>query len=122
MTGSDVAVWIIFFNNTPGTLNDADGGSVLSKMPNTNYKDLFSSFAGVVDTQGYTVNTQDGSVIAVLECASPMASLGLVKSIRTSMDSILQYETTLGNNVVHDSAFDQVYQGSKAVQLLWGKK
>lgn len=114
LTGASVIVYFGFFNTTNTTIVDSEGNSVLPGFPILSKKDLFLSYSGFVDTQGYTVNDQDGTVTAVIECASPMASLGLIKSIRTSMDSLRQYDAL-------DTAFDQVYAGAKSVNYVWGK-
>jgi len=43
-----------------------------------------------------------------------MSGLGIVKAFYTSKDSMKQIDAT-------DTSFDQVYQGSRVIDLLWGK-
>jgi hypothetical protein len=50
----------------------------------------------------------------VIECSSPMADLDLKRTLITSKDAMRGLSPT-------DSSFDQVYEGSKGIDLLWGK-
>lgn len=109
LTGSKVTVYVGFFNKTTSVL-----GGALPGDPLLDLDDLVVGYSGVVDTQGYTVDPNNGSVTAVIECSSPMASLGLIKSFYTSQDSLKQVSDI-------DTAFDQVYTGSRQVSHLWGK-
>ena len=109
LTGSAVTVYIGFFNTTAGILGGAGPGD-----PLLDKADLPIIYSGVVDTQGYAVDPDNGAVTAVIECSSPMASLGMVRSLYTSKDSLKQRHAT-------DTAFDQVYVGSRQLAYLWGK-
>jgi hypothetical protein len=109
LTGSSVTIWIGFYNTSSGTL-----GSALPGDPLIDANDLTIIYSGVVDTQGYVVDPQNGTVTAVVECSSPMASLGMVRPMYTSKDSLLQ-------RAKGDTAFDQVYAGSGQISYLWGK-
>lgn len=105
--GGSATVRMGFYNTSSGVLNGVAVG-----LPLTDPNDLITVYKGVIDSNGYLV--EDNDVSAILECSSPMASLGLVKSFTTSQDSMKQVAT-------NDTAFDQVYIGSKEVSLLWGK-
>lgn len=107
--GTPITVYIGFYNTSDATI-----GTILPSMPFTDISDLIIAYKGFVDTHGHTTDV-DGEVTAVLECSSPMASLDLTKPFYTSRDSMRQLEPT-------DSSFDDVYTGSKAINLLWGKK
>jgi len=109
LTGSLMTIRVGFYNTTSNQLGGADPG-----MPLLNPEDIFISYEGVVDTQGYTVTAAEGRVTAVIECSSPVASLGLVKAFHTSRDNLRQINPA-------DNSFDQVYVGSSQVSQLWGK-
>jgi hypothetical protein len=113
ITGSQVTFYTGFFNTIPNTtLNGANYGEPLINM-----EDILVGFQGIVDTQGYTVDPTNGTVIAVIECSSPMASLGMTKSLYTSSDSSAQ-RLPIGTT---DTAYNMVYAGSLPVAMLWGK-
>lgn len=108
LTGSDLTVWIGFYNTTENVLSGTEPGH-----PILNLADLNIAYKGTVDTQGYNINIDDG-IVATIECSSPMSGLGVIRAFYTSKD----YMRQLKNN---DSSFDQVYQGSRVIDLLWGK-
>jgi hypothetical protein len=107
MVGTHITVWIGFINTTDTTL-----GGIAPGKPITNVEDIVLAYRGVVDTHGYNI-TEDQCTLA-LECSSPMADLGLVKTFYTSRDAVRQ-------RGYMDTAFDQVYSGSKGLDLLWGR-
>jgi hypothetical protein len=107
--GTPVTVYIGFYNTSNSVI---DG--VLPGSPFTNLDDLVIAYKGFIDSHGYAADTE-GQVTAVLECTSPMSSLDLTKPFYTSRDSMRQIN-------VSDTSFDDVYSGSKAINLLWGKK
>jgi hypothetical protein len=107
--GTPVTVFVGFYNTT-----DAILGGALPSMPLANYEDLVIAYKGAIDSHGHATDTE-GQVTAVIECTSPMASLDLVKPFYTSKDAMAQLNPT-------DIAFDQVYVGSKGLNLVWGKK
>lgn len=108
LTGALATVYMGFINTTDANIGDADPGYPLLKI-----EDLVVAYSGFVDTQGHTT-TGDGEVTAVIECSSPMADLDLNRSTLTSRDAMHQKHAT-------DTSFDDVYTGSKVVDLLWGK-
>jgi len=89
-------------------------GGVESGQPLLAFSDLIKAFTGVIDSATYAIDPIEGTVLMTMECASPMASLGVTKSYLTSKDALLQIDPT-------DTAYDQVFVGSKAISLLWGK-
>lgn len=108
-TGVKATVYAGFYNTI------ADGFAGVSKgAPILTEADMVIAYKGIVDTQGYTVDPDNGSVVAVIECASPVASLGLVKSFYSSKESM-----RLRNR--NDSSFDEVHVGSEEAAILWGK-
>lgn len=109
IVGTPVTVFIGFYNNSATTIS-----GVLPGQPFTSYADLIVAYKGFIDSHGYTTDVE-GAITAVLECSSPMASLDLTKPLYTSRDAMRQINTA-------DSSFDDVYTGSKAINLLWGKK
>jgi hypothetical protein len=107
LTGSNVTVYVGFINTTSAPLGGAQPGH-----PLLNAEDLLIAYAGVVDTQGYTIDAQEGTVVALIECSSPVAALGLSRTFRTSQEDMKRFSGT-------DTAFNQVFvDGSK---LPWGK-
>lgn len=112
LSGAKVTVWAAF-RNTTGAPMSATGGLVAADDLLLN--DLLIAYQGIVDTQGYTINPANGTVIAVIECASPLAGLSVVKSLYNSKASMNERNRA-------DTAFDQVHEGSSKLALLWGKK
>jgi len=110
LTGSAVSVWVGFYNTSGGTLGSYAAGDLMD-----DFADLIPAYIGIVDTQGYTIEPDEGKVMALIECSSPMASLGLVKPWLTSRDAQRQRNT-------NDSSFDQVYKRTGHLSLLWGKE
>ena len=107
LTGSKVTIYVGFINTTDAPLGGAQPGK-----PLLNEEDLLVAYAGVVDTQGYTIDPQEGTVVALVECSSPVAALGLSRIFRTSQEGMKRFSAT-------DTAFNQVFvDGSK---LPWGK-
>jgi len=56
-----------------------------------------------------------GDVILQIDCASPMGNLDLVKAFHTNKTFMQQKINA------KDTCFDQIYEGSGAVRLRWGK-
>ena len=105
--GMMVTVYAVFYNTLGVTV-----GSVVPGQPLLN--DVVIAYKGRVDSQGYTINPDDGKVLAVLDCASPMAALGLIRSFYTSKDSMKLKAPS-------DTSFDEVYIGTKEAAILWGR-
>jgi len=109
LTGSKVTVYLCFFNDTNAPINGVQPGDIFSDPD-----DIVIVYSGTIDTQGYTINASEGTVIASIDCASPMASLDLNKEFLTSKDSMQRLNP-------NDTAFDQVISNSARATLLWGK-
>jgi hypothetical protein len=110
LTGSKVTIYVCFFNVLDIIVDGIDPGE-----PFTDPEDLIIAYHGTVDTQGYTIDPDEGVITAVIECASPMAALDLSKPFFTSRDSLKQVNPI-------DTAFDQVTSNIARATLLWGKK
>ena len=110
LVGANVTVYLGFYNTTDEVLGDALPGQPLLNIANT-----IIVYRGNIDTTSYNINPEEGSVVATMECASPMACLGLTRSFYTSKEAM-----KLINPL--DTSFDQVYVGSKGINLVWGKK
>lgn len=108
LTGKKVVSRIGFLNNTGATLN-----GVLHGQPCLNPNDFITIYKGVIEFA--TMNISDEEVLMTLECSSPMANLGLVNSHFSSQDYLRQRAPS-------DTSFDQVYVGSRSVNILWGKR
>lgn len=112
LTGAKVTVWAAFINTTGVPLSATGGvfndGEIL-------VNDLLIAYRGIVDTQGYTINPSNGTIVAVVECASPMAGLSVVKSLYNSDASLKERNPA-------DTAFVQINENASKVALLWGKK
>ena len=109
IAGAAVKVYLCLMNTTGATLGGYAPDAYL-----TDLTDLIVVYAGMVDTQGYSINPDDGTVIAVLECSSPMAELGMTRPLYTSKEYLRAKVST-------DSAFDEVNVGDEGVNMVWGK-
>jgi hypothetical protein len=109
LTGAKIEVRVGFYNTLDYTL-----GSTPPGKPFLNSTDTVIAYGGVVDTHGYTIDPEGGNIIVVVECSSPMASLGLVRSFYTSRESMKQINSA-------DTAFDQVSVNQSKTTYLWGK-
>jgi hypothetical protein len=109
ITGKKVTVYACFVNTTGTVVNGKLPGELL-----TSTLDTLLAYEGVVDKPGYTVSPNNGSIVAVLECSSPVANLGMSKGFYTSKESM---------NRLHplDTAFDEVAMDSEASAFVWGR-
>jgi hypothetical protein len=105
--GADITVYVGFINTTEGDL-----GGALPSQPMTAAEDLVIAYKGVLDSHGY--NITDEEITVAIEGSSPMADLSLVRTLVTSKDFSKQIDPD-------DTAFEQVYTGSRVVNLLWGR-
>lgn len=110
LTSTKITVTLCF-ENTTGSYLDIYAPGALMTQPT----DLVIAYKGTVDTHGYTIDPNEGTVLAAIECASPMASLGLSRPFYTSKEAMKQVNA-------NDTAFDQVYVGSKRIGYAWGKR
>lgn len=87
----------------------------VSGLPFSSIADTFVVYKGKVDSVGYTVNTSEfGEANIQIIGVSPMLSLEMKKGLFLSRDYIRQQN-------INDSCCDQIYEGSTAVVLKWGK-
>ena len=85
------------------------------KMPLTNIEDTYLMYAGRVDGTAYRVNTNTiGEAVLKIKCSSPMANLDHKKGLYLSRDATR-------NRNPNDTCCDDIYFGSRTVQLKWGK-
>lgn len=105
VAGRKVSVWIGFIN----TLDIAVGG----KAPGEVLDDYILVYSGYIDST--IMAMQDDTHTVTFECASPMAGLDVDKLHFTSVAYLKDIDKT-------DTSFDQVYDGSRSITLLWGKK
>lgn len=106
--GSALTVYVAFINNTEFELGGAQPGEPLLERA-----DIIKAYEGLIDSHGYNVS-EDGEVTVTLEASSPMADLDLKRGFYTTKDDIKRFNQA-------DTAFDQVYEGSKQIDLIWGK-
>ena len=109
LTGAYVVVRIGFLNTTQSPVDGYLVGEPILSVDKT-----VIVYSGTVDTQGYSITPQEGTVIAVIENSSPMAALDLSRPFYTSREFLRKLSPD-------DSAFDQVYLGSQAISLRWGR-
>jgi hypothetical protein len=107
--GAPVSVWVGFFNTTNSVLGGANPGA-----PLLSFSDMIVAYSGTVDTPGYAIDPENGTVFASLECSSPMASLGMNRSFYTTKEEMAQRNLS-------DTCFDQVSVNAQKVTYLWGK-
>ena len=110
LTSTRVTVSMCFINTTDYQLGLYAPGEFMNSPD-----DIVIAYRGTVDTHGYAIDPNEGTVMAALECASPMAALGLSRPFYTSKEEMRQIST-------NDTAFDQVYIGSKRIGYAWGKR
>jgi hypothetical protein len=110
ITNTRVVVSMCFVNTLEHTLAGYPPGVYM-----TNSEDIVIAYAGRVDTHGYTIDPEEGEIFAVIEGASPMASLAMTRSFMTSRDHMRKVRAD-------DTAFDQTFVGAKRVGFVWGKK
>ena len=115
LVDSGMTLGAFYEDNLVGADVEAYVGFVdyVTKQPELN--DLFLAYKGKVESFGYKIDSDEqGEVTSQIICSNPMMDLDAVRPFYTSKDFLRQIN-------VNDSAFDQVYQGSGIVNLLWGK-
>lgn len=79
-------------------------------------EDSFIVYKGMVDGVSYEIDTKElGEVRVTITGSSPIANLDQKRSIYLSRDSIRKRNSA-------DSCCDQIYQGSGALVLKWGRR
>lgn len=107
--GARVRVYMVAINPFSYSVGGADPGQPLLAT-----EDLTLGFEGTLDTKEYAINPMEQIAIFTIECSTPMTSLGLIKSLLTSKDSVSQFDPS-------DTCYDASYEGSPSTNLLWGK-
>jgi hypothetical protein len=110
MVGQPVVVRMVFVNTTDGVLSGVNPG-----FPLLDPDDTIITHTGAVDSQNYSADFDSGEVTATIEASSPMAALSMVNSFYTSKNHLQQ-------RAPGDTSFNQMYEGSPGVRLMWGKK
>ena len=105
--GTLCTVYIGFINTTGTSYSAAPEGYPMCELAN-----LIVSYKGIVDTYGYTVDT-DGNFISTFECSSPMAALDVVRPQFTSA-SVARARNA------NDACYDKVHEYSAPVTIHWG--
>jgi hypothetical protein len=109
LTGASVKVYACFNNVFSYTF-----GGVSSGQPLWDPNDLVLAYSGRVDSKGYAIDPDSGTIIATIEGSSPLAALAMSKGFYTSKEHLKNYSTV-------DTAFDQVSVSSSKVVYKWGK-
>jgi hypothetical protein len=108
--GKPISIYLGFFNTTDSTLGGAAPGE-----PLLDPDDVLIAYKGTVDNQAYSIDMENQEASLVIEGASPMTALGLIRTIVTSKDNLRQFNSS-------DNSYDQIFKGSKGIDLLWGKR
>ena len=82
--------------------------------PLLDLEDITLGFDGIIDSKDYTINPLENVNALNIECSTPMASLAMSRPYLTSRDAVRNINAA-------DTAYDEVYNGSAGVTLLWGK-
>jgi hypothetical protein len=90
-------------------------GTVSPGFPLNTYADTVIVYSGISDTPAYSIDLAGGEAIMTLECSSPMGALAVSRALYTTDDNLRQ-------RFPNDNSFDQIFIGSKGVDVLWGKK
>jgi hypothetical protein len=87
-----------------------------TNAPLTNINDTILSYAGKVGNTLYSKNTNPyGEILFEVRGNSPMANFEMVRTFHTTRDFLSKLNPS-------DKAFEQVYDGSGAVRMRWGRK
>ena len=105
LVGTNMSILAGFVNMTETT--------IYGTPPGEDFGEYFKLYEGYVDTADYSVSSED--VVLSITGSSPMGPLDLTRSLITSKNWIQrQYNGETG--------YDQVFEGSKEINLNWGKK
>jgi len=112
---SEVEIRVGFINSLDYNIIDSTGASIPPGQPLTDIKDTMVIYLGVIDSSGYQISTkEEGEVIGIITCSSPMYNLDLKRYLKLNRDNIRQ-------KYPEDSCCDYVLTGSESVRLQWGK-
>jgi len=79
--------------------------------PNLEAENMITAYQGYIDETSFSSDFEESTVN--ISCASPMADLGLTKTLFTSEDGMNQYNT-------EDTSFDRVIENNES-KFKWGK-
>jgi hypothetical protein len=82
------------------------------KTPNTDPENFIISYEGWIDGTSFTSDFEESTIN--IDCSSPMADLGLIKTMITSSDGMDQFNT-------NDTSFDNVIANNET-KFKWGKE
>lgn len=87
----------------------------LTNLPETNIENTLLIYGGTIDGTSYNTDVRIiGENLLSITCSSPMADLDMKKRIFLSKDFIR-------NRNPDDACCDQIYEGSGAIRLKWGR-
>lgn len=92
-------------------------GDIETGLPYTNADDFLILFSGIIDTCTIESDPQEGTLDAIVELSSPVASLDKRNTFYSSKRAYLDRIA----NPENDTSFDYVHQGSGQSLLKWGK-
>jgi len=98
IAGKAAELSVGFFNN--------DGS------PNTDPENFIISYKGWIDGTSFSSDFEESTIN--IDCSSPMAALGLIKTMFTSSDGMDQFNTS-------DTSFDNVIANNET-KFKWGKE
>jgi hypothetical protein len=117
LADSDFVLGYMVDNNIVGSVFEVRIGFVNGStgLPVTTIRDTILAYSGIVDTSGYNIKTDAiGETLLQVSGASPMADLDATRPFYGGKDWVRKIYP-------NDASFDQVYEGSGAVNIRWGK-
>jgi hypothetical protein len=107
--GAKVNTWLCIKNSTESYIEGFAPGQYF-----TDPDMITLAYSGVVDMPGYALDPDNGTIVAVIECSSPMAALNLTRPFYTS-----GFE--MRRRAPNDSSFDNVAVSAAKQVFKWGK-
>jgi hypothetical protein len=114
--GGLLNIRIGFINTTGDILVSSNGYSFEPHMPILDPLDLFIAYKGGIDNFKYIISEDQGAFVEITG-ASPLAALDAVNTFYSNAFALKQ---RLPAGTI-DTSFDQIMEGSKKIELLWGK-
>jgi len=109
ISGREMVVYAVLRNTTNAALGGIPPGMLLTSL-----NDVILVYKGRIDSTGYTLDPDNGTITVVIEGGSPMANLGMPKARYTSKESMSFIDPA-------DTCFDEIFIGAEDAALLWGK-